>query len=90
MGIFSFVESAARRVMSGAVQTVFHGGVQEQEVLDALRQTMTDNVETENGRQIAPHVLIARLNPRDLDSLRAMPRFHDILRRLEARERDLP
>ena len=71
MGIFSFVESAARRVMGGAMQTIFQGGVQEQEVLDALRQTMTDNVETENGRQIAPHVLIARLNPRDLDSLRA-------------------
>jgi len=71
MGIFSFVESAARRVMSGAVQTVFQGSVQEQEVLDALRQAMSDNVETENGRLIAPHVLIARLNPRDLDTLRA-------------------
>lgn len=71
MGIFSFFESAVRRAMQGTVQTIFQGGVQEQEVLDALRQVMSDNLTSEQGRQIAPHLLSARLNPRDYDALRA-------------------
>ncbi|HEY7974490.1 MAG TPA: FhaA domain-containing protein [Ktedonobacterales bacterium] len=69
MGIFSFFESAVRRAMQGTVQTIFQGGVQEQEVLDALRQVMSDNITNENGRQIAPNMLVAHLNPRDLDTL---------------------
>ncbi|HZC08247.1 MAG TPA: FhaA domain-containing protein [Ktedonobacterales bacterium] len=71
MGIFSQFESAVRRVMQGTVQSIFPSGVQEQEVLDALRQEMSDNVTTEHGRQIAPHRLVAHLNPHDFDTLRS-------------------
>lgn len=71
MGIFSQFESAVRRVMQGTVQSIFPSSIQEQEVLDALRQEMSDNLTIENGRQIAPHRLVAHLNPRDFDTLRA-------------------
>ncbi|HEX8995396.1 MAG TPA: FhaA domain-containing protein [Ktedonobacterales bacterium] len=71
MGIFSFVESAVRGIVQGTVQRIIPASVQEQEVLDALRQTMSDHVIYENGRQIAPHRLLARLNPHDFDGLRA-------------------
>lgn len=71
MGIFSFVESAVRGVIQGTVQRVIPTGVQEQEVLDALRQEMSDHAAYENGRQIAPHRFVAHLNPHDFDRLRA-------------------
>ena len=71
MGIFSFVESAVRGVIQGTVQRVIPTGVQEQEVLDALRQEMSDHVTFENGRQIAPHRYVAHLSPNDFDRLRA-------------------
>lgn len=70
MGIFSFVESAVRGIVQGTVQRIIPAGVQEQEVLDALRQEMSDHVTYENGRQIAPHRLAAHLNPHDFDALR--------------------
>lgn len=71
MGIFSVIESALRGIVQGTVQRVIPAGVQEQEVLDALRETMSDHLTTDqNGRQIAPHHLLARLNPHDFDRLR--------------------
>jgi hypothetical protein len=71
MGIFGFVESAVRGIVQGTVQRIVPTSVQEQEVLDALREVMSDHITTENGRQIAPHRLVAHLNPHDFDSLRA-------------------
>ena len=70
MGIFSFVESAVRSVVQGAVQSIIPASVQEQEVLDALRQVMSDNVRWENNRQVTPNRYVVRLNPHDYDSLR--------------------
>lgn len=71
MGIFSFIESGVRGIVQGVVQRIIPAGVQEQEVLDALREAMSDHLTTdENGRQIAPHRLRARLNPHDFDRLR--------------------
>lgn len=71
MGIFSFVESAVRGLVQGTVQRIIPASIQEQEILDALRQEMGDHVVYEHGRQIAPHRLLARLNPHDYDALRA-------------------
>ncbi len=71
MGIFSFVESAVRGIVQGTVQRLVPASVQEQEVLDALREVMSDHLTYEQGRQIAPHRLVAHLNPHDFDSLRA-------------------
>lgn len=71
MGIFSFVESAVRGLVQGTVQRIIPASIQEQEILDALRQEMGDHVVYDHGRQIAPHRLMARLNPHDFDALRA-------------------
>jgi hypothetical protein len=71
MGIFSFVESAVRGIVQGTVQRIIPASIQEQEVLDALRQEMSDHAYYDQGRQIAPHRLLARFNPHDLAALNA-------------------
>lgn len=71
MGIFSYVESAVRGLVQGTVQRIIPASIQEQEILDALRQVMSDHITLDQGRQIAPHRLLARLNPHDYDMLRA-------------------
>lgn len=69
MGIFRFFESAVKGLIEGTAHRLIPTGVQEQEVLDALREVMSDHLVSEQGRQIAPHRYVARLNPHDLDTL---------------------
>lgn len=74
MGILSFVETRVRGIVQGAVQLVLPVTVQEQEIHDALREALREamrgNVETADGREIAPDHWQVSLNPHDFDALR--------------------
>ncbi|HEX8733529.1 MAG TPA: FhaA domain-containing protein [Ktedonobacterales bacterium] len=70
MGVFSKFDALVRGVVEGAANLIVPARLQEQEVLDALRQFMDEHLQDDlSGRQIAPHRLVARLNPADRDRL---------------------
>jgi hypothetical protein len=74
MGILSFVETRVRGIVQGAVQLVIPVTVQEQEIHDALREALREamrgNVETADGREIAPDHWQVSLNPHDYAALK--------------------
>lgn len=70
MGVFSKFDAIVRGAVQGAANLIVPARLQEQEVLDALRQFMDEHLVSDvSGRQIAPHRLVAHLNPNDKDRL---------------------
>ncbi len=85
MGIMDIFEDAMRGVMQGTFRRMLPSQVQEQEILDALRKVMDDNVTEEQDRLIAPFHYLARLNQHDYQSLADHPPSVEELKRLRQR-----
>ncbi len=85
MGIIDTVENAMRGVMQGTFRRMLPSQVMEQEILDALRKVMDDNVTQDQGREIAPFHYLVRINQHDYRSLADHPPSVEDLKRLRQR-----
>ncbi len=73
MGIMDAFEGALRGVMQGSFKRMLPSQIQEQEILDALRKVMDNNITQEQGHQIVPFHYEVRLNEDDYESLKNDP-----------------
>lgn len=71
MGMLKVFNSMVRAIFERPIDLLLPTNVQEQQILDALQQTMLDGItrDPDNGRQVAPSRYLVHLNPQDLAHL---------------------